>query len=127
MSEINSEIISRMSTLQNQIWQNVSITVSETSNSPITFGSPLTVSAKTSDLYADIGSAMVVIQFAFASQPDISQVVLIPADSFLPLASTIRGDLIEEIDENLLSDVRPQLEAIVQGICMSIGNIKGFE
>lgn len=124
MSVINSEIISRISTLQNQIWQNVSLTVSETSNTPITFGSPLTVSAKTSDLYADIGSAMVVIQFAFASQQDISQVVLIPADSFLPLASTIRGDLIEEIDENLLSDVRPQLEAIVQGICMSIGNIK---
>ncbi len=123
MSVINSEIISRMSTLQDQIWQSVSKIVSGTSNSPITFGSALTVSAKTSDLVVDIGSAMIVIQFAFANQPEVAQVVLIPADSFLPLVSAIRGDLIEEIDENLVSEVRPQLEGIVQGICMSVGTI----
>lgn len=124
MSNLNPDNITRLSVFQNQIWQTVSLTVSEASGVPITFGSPLTVSAKTAELYADIGSAMLVIQFAFASQPEIAQVVLMPSDSFLQFAGRLRGSAVEELDENLLADLRPSLEAIVQGICMAVGNIR---
>lgn len=124
MSNINQELISRLSALQSQIWQTVSLTVSEASGTAITFGSPLTVSAKMTDLYADVGSAMLVIQFAFANMPENSQVVLMPNDSFLGYASVLRGEQLTEVDENVLADVRPAIEAIVQGICMSVGNIR---
>lgn len=124
MSQINPDILTKLTELQNQIWQTVSLTVTESSGSSITFGSPLVVSTRTSDMYADIGSAMLVIQFAFASQPEIAQVVLVPTDSFLAFANSIRKQAYEEVDENLLADIRPQLEAIVQGICMSVGTIR---
>jgi flagellar motor switch protein FliN/FliY len=32
---------------------------------------------------------------------------------------------IQEVDENLLSEARPILESIVQGVCVAVGNIKG--
>lgn len=124
MANINPEIISRVSAVQNQIWQTVSITVGEAAGIPITFGSPLTVSAKTSDLYADIGSAMLVVQFSFANQAEHAQVVLMSADSFLSLASALRGEPQQEVDENMLADHRPVLEAIVQGICMAVGSLR---
>lgn len=124
MANINPEIISRVSAVQNQIWQTVSITVGEASGMPITFGSPLTVSAKTSDLYADIGSAMLVVQFSFANQAEHAQVVLMSTDSFLSVVSALRGEPQQEVDENMLADHRPVLEAIVQGICMAVGNLR---
>jgi flagellar motor switch protein FliN/FliY len=124
MSSINQEIISRLNAVQNQIWQTVSLTVSEASNVAINFGSALTVSARTADLYADVGSAMLVIQFAFANLPENSQVVLMPSDSFLAFASQLKGEQLTDVDENILSDIRPSLEAVVQGICMAVGNIR---
>lgn len=124
MANINPEIISRVSAVQNQIWQTVSITVGEAAGIPITFGSPLTVSAKTSDLYADIGSAMLVVQFSFANLAENAQVVLMSADSFLSVVSALRAEPQQEVDENMLADHRPILEAIVQGICMAVGNLR---
>lgn len=124
MSQLHQDTISRISVLQNQIWQTVSLTVGEASGKPITFGSPLTISALTSDLYADMSSAMLVVQFAFAHQPDVAQVFLMPSDSFLAFSSLVKDESVEEIDENLLADIRPSIEAIVQGICMAIGDIR---
>ncbi len=124
MSTINQDSISKLSGLQNQIWQTVSLTVSEASNMAITFGSPLTVPAKTSEIYSELGQAMLVIQFAFANIPEHSQVVLMPNDSFLNFASVLNGEQLTEVDENILADIRPSIEAIVQGICMAVGNIR---
>jgi flagellar motor switch protein FliN/FliY len=67
---------------------------------------------------------MLVIQFAFANLPENAQVVLMPTDSFLAFASRIKGEVQTEVDENVLSDVRPSIEAVVQGICMAVGNIR---
>lgn len=124
MPGINPEIIEKFSTLQNQIWSTVSLTVSESAGQAFTFGSPLTISAKTSDLYSEVNSAMLIIQFSFASLPENAQVVLIPSDSFLSFAGKIKGEQLDDVDENVLADVRPCIEAIVQGICMAIGNIR---
>jgi flagellar motor switch protein FliN/FliY len=124
MAQINPEIISKLSEYQNQIWSTVSLTVSEASNQAVNFGSPLTVSARTSDLYSDIGSAMLVIQFAFASMPENAQVVLMPGESFAAFASALKGEQLTDVDDNILADIRPSLEAMVQGICMAVGNIR---
>lgn len=124
MSQISNDVINKLSSNQNQIWQTVSLTVSESCGQALNFASPLTVSTRTADLYAELGSPMMVIQFAFAGLPENSQVVLIPQDTAIELASLVQGENLSDIDENAMSDVRPTLEGIVQGICLAVGNVR---
>ena len=76
MPNISPEIVNRISSIQNQIWQTVSLTVSESMGSAINFGTPLTVATSTADLYAELGSPRLVIQFAFANLPENPHVLL---------------------------------------------------
>jgi len=124
MSGINSSVLEKVTNLQNQIWQTVSLTVSEAANAALNFTTPLTVSASTADLYAEMGAPRLVVQFAFTSMPENSQVLLIDQESFADLAGVIRNETVRDIDEALVADVRPAIEAIVQGVCLAIGNVK---
>jgi flagellar motor switch protein FliN len=124
MASIPTEVISKLSSVQEQIWDTVSQTVSEASGKALTFGTPLTVAARTQEIYSEIGAPMLVIQFAFASLPDNAQVVLIPQDTAIDLATLIKGELVAAVDENLVADIRPTLEGIVQGICLSVGELR---
>jgi flagellar motor switch protein FliN/FliY len=124
MSGINQELVNKLGSFQNQIWQTVSLTVSESANFALNFGNPLTLQTKTSDLYAEMASPKLVIQFSFASLPENSQVILLPQETFAELASAMKDEDISSIDENLVSDIRPLLEGIVQGICVAVGNVR---
>jgi flagellar motor switch protein FliN/FliY len=124
MSNLSPEILNRLSDVQGQIWQTVSLTVSEATGHSVNFGSPLCTPARTSDLYAELTQPMMVIQFAFTSQPECSQVVLIPQETVIQLLAMVTNNEVAEIDENTVADLRGCLEGVVQGICLSIGNIK---
>ena len=124
MSSIHPDILSKLTPAQNQIWQTVSLTMSESTGVPITFGNPLTVATKTSDLYGELTVPMLILQFAFAGLPENAQVVLIPQETVVDLASLINGTQVLEADENLLSDIRPAIESVIQGICLAVGNLK---
>jgi len=124
MSNIPAEVINKLNNHQNQIWQTTSMSVSEACGAAVNFASPLTVSAKTAELYAELGSPMMVLQFAFASLPENSLVVLLPQETVADLANSVLPDPVTEIDENIVADLRGPLEGIVQGICLAIGNIK---
>ena len=124
MSSIPVDVINKLGTAQLQIWQAVSGATSEAAGHALTFATPLTISAKTSELYAEIGSPMLVIQFSFASMPESAQVIVIPQETVAGIASIIGDDEVTDIDENVVSDLRPTMEAIVQGICSAVGNVK---
>lgn len=124
MSTIPTEIVSKLSDLQSQIWQTVSLKVSEAINNMITFAAPLTVAARTADLYSELGTPMMVVQFAFAGLQENSQVVLVPQDTVLAIATAMRGEDVEEVDDNLVTDLRPLFEAVVQGICLAVSTIR---
>lgn len=124
MASIPVDIINKLGAIQNQIWQTVSLTVSESSGQAINFASPLTVAAQTSDMYAEISAPMMVIQFSFAGQPEETQIILLPQETVIGLMSLVKDVEITDVDENVVSDLRHVLEAIVQGICLSVGNIK---
>jgi flagellar motor switch protein FliN len=125
MSNIPQDIVLKVADLQTQVWQTVSMKVSEALNQAITFASPLTVNTRTADLYSELGSPMLVVQFAFAGLPENSQVFLVPQDTILGLAASIKGEEIEEVDDNIVTELRPMWEAVVQGICVAAGNLRG--
>jgi flagellar motor switch protein FliN/FliY len=124
MSNIPQEVVNKLGNLQSQIWQTTSLTVSEACGAAINFANPLTVSTKTADLYAEHVSPMMVIQFAFAGLPENSQVVLLPPETISDIANSILPNPVQEIDENIVADLRQAMEGVVQGICLAVGNIK---
>ncbi len=124
MSNIPAEVITKLSNYQNQIWQTTSLTVSEACGTSVNFANPICMSTKTADLYAELGSPMMVIQFSFAGLPENSQVVLLAQETVTDLANAILPEPVQEIDENIVADLRAVMEGIVQGICLAIGNVK---
>src|SRR5579863_6249579 len=125
MSIIAPEIIQDFAALQNQVWQTISSSVSEGTGQNISFGSPLTVAARTSDFYAEITAPMMVVQFCFSGLPESMQAILLPQETTLALAEMITGNEIEEVDDTTVSDIRPVMEAVVQGICLAAGQATG--
>jgi flagellar motor switch protein FliN/FliY len=125
MSNISVDIVNGLSEHQPQIWQTVSKSISENVNAPLSFASPLTVASKASDLYSEFGSPMLVLQFSFADLQENSQLVLVPQETFLSIAEEIREEPVAEIDDHLVDEVRPAFEALVQGICIAVSNIRG--
>ncbi len=123
MAQITEEIIDGLSNFQTSIWDTVSVTTSENIGQAVTFGNPLTVSARVNDIQTEFSAQQLIIQFAMASHPDSFQSVLISNDTVLQLAKLATGVELEEIDENVISDVRPIAESIVQGLCIALGNV----
>lgn len=124
MSNIPQEVVNKLTAVQSQIWQTTSMTVSEACGTAVNFANPLTLATKTADLYAELGSPMMVIQFAFAGLPENSQVVLLPQETISDLANAVLPEPVEEFDENIVADLRAVMEGIVQGICLAVGNVK---
>jgi flagellar motor switch protein FliN len=124
MSLVPIEVINGISGLQGQIWQTVTLTASEAGERQLNFTSPLTLANKTSDLYSELSSPMLVIQFAFAGLPENPQVLLIPQETMGELAVFLNGEESATSEENIVAEIRPVLESIVQGICLAVGNVK---
>jgi len=46
------------------------------------------------------------------------------SDTYASFVGCLKGEKQYDIDENAISEIRPALEAIVQGVCLAVGNIK---
>ncbi|MCO5297976.1 MAG: flagellar motor switch protein FliN [Fimbriimonadaceae bacterium] len=125
MSVQPSELINQLAPLQEGIWQTVSKTVSEAAGQEIQFASPLCMQANPQELIAEFNAPVLAVQFAFGGIPESQQVVLLTQETFVAFASLVKQELVESADENLVADVRPALEALVQGLCLSIGENLG--
>ncbi len=124
MSNNTQEVLQKLGTLHSQVWQTVALTVSEGAGFEIGFSDPLTVAVPSSDIYAESSSPQLVIQFSFASLPENPMVLLIGQDTFEQLAASVKGENVTHVDDNLVSDLRPVLESMVQGLCLGIGNAR---
>jgi len=118
----NLQLLQRIGELLPAIWDTVSETVSNNSTEPVRFESPIAMRATSQDVVAELGGNMLMIQFAMASNPDGMQVILIRPDLVLDIAKVLTGLTFDEVDENVLVDIRPFAEAIVQGLCLGLGN-----
>ncbi len=124
MSNINQEIFSKFTAIQNQIWQTVSMTVSEAANNAINFTDPLTLTAMVADLYAEMAAPKVIVQFAFADTPDSAQIILLNQETAADLLRELRGTPVNTLDDSTLSELRPAIEGLVQGLCIATGTIR---
>jgi flagellar motor switch protein FliN/FliY len=118
----NLQLLQRIGELLPAIWDTVSDTVSNNSTEPVRFESPIAMRATSQDVVAELGGNMLMIQFAMASNPDGMQVILVRPDLVLDIAKVLTGLTFDEVDENVLVDIRPFAEAIVQGLCLGLGN-----
>lgn len=124
MSNTTPEVLQKLGAIHSQVWQTVALTVSEAAGFEVNFTDPLTIEVPASDVYAEATTPQLVIQFAFASMPENPMLLLIAQDTFGQMAASMRGESVGNIDESLVTDVRPVLEAIIQGICLGVGNAK---
>ncbi|MFM9873830.1 MAG: flagellar motor switch protein FliN [Fimbriimonadaceae bacterium] len=124
MANISTDLVSKFSNLQSNIWQNVSLAVSEAAGMNINFSDAMTLATETSDLYSEMTSPKLIIQFAFANNPESNQVVLVSQDTLVDIYNTVTGKSADSVDENTLAEIRDAVEAIVQGLCLAAGNIR---
>jgi flagellar motor switch protein FliN/FliY len=116
--------IDQFTALQPPIWQSVSVTASEAADVPVSFITPLVVTGRPEHQVTELAVPSIVTQFHFASAPENAQVVLIPQDSGLELASALLSRDIEELNDEVVVEIRRPLEAIIQGICLGVSNIR---
>jgi flagellar motor switch protein FliN/FliY len=116
------QLIQQISELLPSVWSTVTETVSSNSPVPARFESPLAMRATPQDLASELGGTMLMIQFALATHPDDVQIVIIKPDILLDVARISSGMTWEEVDEDVIAEVRPFAESIVQGICLGLGN-----
>lgn len=124
MATIPDKVVTELGDLQSTIWQTVSLTVSEACGQSVTFTPSVTELTTPNELMAGMSKPKLIIQFAFATLPENSQVLVVDQDTFGQLAGLFKGEDVPVANETLISDVRPQFEAFVQGICLAVGNIR---
>lgn len=124
MAEIPNELISRFSNLQPNIWQSVGVAVSEAAGTAVDFNDPLTLACPITDLYSEMASPKLIVQFAFANAPESMQVILVSSETVQDMVLALAGRQLEAVDESALADIRPAVEALVQGLCVAAGQIK---
>ncbi len=124
MTNATIEIVEKLNEYQEQIWESVAQKVQEVSEKPIQFTGALTVTANVADFTTDMAGNLLVVQFAFSGIPDRFQQIILTEEIFLGLASLLKGEDVKKADELLVSEIRPLLEAVLQGICASLGQIK---
>lgn len=119
------EIITKYNNAQNSVWQSVSTVVSDSVGFPTNFSDPVSALVPVSDLYGEMASPKLVLQFAFAHEPENIHVLLIGDDIIAELYQSMTGQKPGLVDEAKVSELRTIWESIVQGVCLAAGQIRG--
>ncbi|MBS1707323.1 MAG: flagellar motor switch protein FliN [Armatimonadetes bacterium] len=124
MSKITDELINKFNNAQSQVWQTVSNTTSESVETALQFHDAKVNSVPLTDIYAEMASPKLVIQFCFADSPDSIQAVLLPTEALLAVYELVTGETKSIADDQMAGKLRPFVEGLVQGICQATGTIR---
>lgn len=122
MPSISPEVLSKFTALQAIAWPTVANSLSEALEQAVACTATSTLVTPTAELYAEMAAPKVVIQFALAHNPENALVVLIDTETAAAMAAAVSDKTPSEVDDQVISEIRPALEAIVQGLCVAIGN-----
>ena len=124
MPSFNPESINKLGEAQAQIWEQVAPAVSEAFGSEASFTNPLTVASKPEDIASEFSGAMLVLRFAFESEPEHTQLILVPPDLAKDLAALVQGSAVEEINEEVLEKTRPAFEGLANSLAKAAGDLR---
>lgn len=65
-----------------------------------------------------------VVQFSFSAMQDHTQALVVPTETLSEIAYISTGASPQKVDEGVIPEVRPAIEAIIQGICLAAGSLK---
>jgi flagellar motor switch protein FliN/FliY len=116
------QLIQQFSELLPSIWETVGETVSSNSPVPAKFSSPIAMRANVSEISAELAGNILAIQFAMANNPEAMQMILIRPETVLEIGRVVTGMTWEDVDDDVMAEVRPFAESIVQGLCLGLGN-----
>ncbi len=115
------QVLAKLNELEGTICQSISTAVSEEAGQTITFSNPLSSLTPVTELESEMNQPWLVIQFAFQGSPDNAQVLLISQDHFISIAQAISGIPVTTVDDTIITECRPALEAIVSGLGSAVG------
>ncbi len=124
MTKITEELVSKFTNAQSQIWQTVSNTVTEATEIGLQFHDAKVQVTPLTDLYSDLASPKMIVQFCFADSPDSVQAILLSSDGLVELHEALTGDGKSVADDQMAGKLRPLVEGLVQGICQATGSIR---
>ena len=116
------QLIQQFSELLPSIWETVGTTVSSNSPVPAKFSSPIAMRANVSEVSAELSGNILAIQFAMANNPEAMQMILIRPETVLEIARVVTGMTWDDVEDDVMAEVRPFAESIVQGLCLGLGN-----
>ena len=122
---VKSEIITKYTNAQLTLWQSVTNVVSEAMGYSVNFSDPICAVVPVSDLYTEMAVPKLVIQFAFAHEPESMQVLLANDEVVSEIYHSVIGQKPGSIDDAKISELRNIWESIVQGICLAAGQLRG--
>ena len=117
------ELLSKLTAFQSVLWPSVVDRFVEATGKVVQINSPLVVETSLDDMRQEFDASCVVVAFAFAGQPGSVQQFILPVETAgAILQSFVEG--IEELDESTIEHLQAPMEALVQGVCLAIGNAR---
>ena len=115
------ELVAKLSSLQPAIWPTVALQIGEATGQSVQLNGALVLECQVGEMLQEFAAPSVIVQFSFAGRRDSMQALILPVDTALAWTASL-GETHEELDEAAMECLRTPLEAMVQGICLSIGN-----
>lgn len=115
------ELLPKLTSMQMGLWPAVTNQIGETTGQLVQLNSPLVLELQVTEALQEFPAPEVLIQFAFAGQRDSAQVILLPLETASALYAAFIPDG-SEFGEDTVDALRAPLEAIVQGLCIGLGN-----
>lgn len=121
---INPESLTKLTELQERIWEAATGPATMAFSAPVKFENPLVVAASAQDVASDIPGPMLAIQFAFTSAPSNEQLLLMPPEMGLQLVKQLNGEEIIDLNEEILEACKPAFQGLAEGICEGCSSVK---
>lgn len=117
------ELFQKLTNLQTSLWPSVMNQVGEATGQLVQMNSPLVLESQVEELLQEFATPAALVQFSYAGHRDTIQTLILPLETAAALYSAMGGEA-EEMDDAALAEMRPAIEAIVQGICLGLGNAR---
>lgn len=125
MNHSLQDTIARIEAGSSALWDAVSTAVSDVAGTTVTFSQPVILGVYPNEASPELASTSLTAQFAFANLPEETLVISLTNEAFAALIGLADGEVPETLEEGNVADVRPILEAMVQGLCLGFGAAKG--